>query len=117
MSDSLNLTSPAIVTNGGRKISPFKVLKCSCCNRDLNTSNLGLKIGTKMSLVIFLKPKEKLRKNSRRLIRSPSEKVLPKSRKFGLTLFRMNGTIGACKKRFFGDKNRGCNGLEKEKET
>jgi len=25
--------------------------------------------------------------------------------------------IGACKRRVFGDRNQGCNGLEKEKET
>ena len=63
------------------------------------------------------KPKEKLSKNFRRLIRSSSQKVLPRNGKFRLTLFRMNGTIGACKRRFSRDRNRGCSGLEKEKGT
>jgi hypothetical protein len=117
MFGSLTLTSPAILKNGGWKICPFKAIKCSCCNRDLNTSNLGLNIRTKKSLVTFLKPKEKLRRKSRRLIRSSSQKVLPRNGKFRLTLFKTNGKIGACKRRFSGDKNRGCSGLEKEKET
>jgi len=88
----------AILTNGGQKIYPFKALKCSCCSKGLNTSNLGLKIGTRKSLVIFLKPKEKLSRNSRRLIRSSSQQVLSRNGKYKLTLFRTNWTIGAYKR-------------------
>ena len=72
---------------------------------------------TKKSLVIFLKPKEKLNKNSKGLIRSSSQMVLPRKGKLKPILFRRNGKIGACKRRFSGDINREYSGLEKGKET
>lgn len=78
MPGSLTLTSPAILTNGGWKICTFKALKCSCYNKDLNISNPDLKVGTEMSLVIFFK---KFNKNSRGLIRSSSQMVLPRKGK------------------------------------
>ena len=117
MPSSLTLTSPIILKNGGWKICLLKALRCSCCSRDLNTSNLGLKIGTKKSLVIFLKPKEKLNRNSRGLIRSSSQMVLPRKEKLKPILFKRNGKIDACKRIFSRDRNRGCSGLEKGKET
>jgi len=69
------------------------------------------------SLEIFLKTKKKLQRKSRRLIKSTSNIILLRKGKFRLILFRMNGKMGTCKRIFYGDRNRGCSGLEKEKET
>jgi len=84
--------------------------------QDSNTLRSNSKIGIKVSLATFLKPKEKWNKRYKKLTKFLSRKALLRIGNCKLTLSNRNGTSDVNRKKYSGCRNQECNGLKKEKE-
>lgn len=63
-----------------------------------------------------MKPKDKWRKNYRKLIKFSLQKASQRKGKCKQTLFNENGTIDASRRKSSGDRNQEHNGLNKGRE-
>lgn len=111
----LTLISKPTLTSGGRRIYRFKAQIFLCCNRDSSTSRLNSKIGTKVSLEIFLKPKEKWNKSFRISTNLSSRRDSLRIGNCKQTHFNRNGTPDVSRRKSCGSKNHESNGSKKGK--